>query len=258
MARIEFEDERVWDKIRAAEAAHEREALEEDSWVEGEDGEAYFDKTVLKAAEGKDVLDIGCGRGEFALAVAAVAKKVVGVDFSNRAVAKALDNVSRRGMANVEFRLADARNLPYPRESFDLAFSRRGPAVDSVETIKEARRVLRKGGRLIQQEIGERDKLNWKQIFGRGQNYPYKETIRSEKKRLLTTGGFAKLRFREFEAVEYFKTINDALMRLETTPIIPNFNRTRHRRYLQRIDESCASPKGIRTNMHRVIITATK
>ncbi len=148
-----YEDKEFWEGKWAREEALEKEAAEEDSWLEGESGERYFDRTVIDAAGGRDVIDIGCGRGEFTLAVARVATCVLGIDFSRKAIARALENGRANRVDNVEFKLADARNIPCPDRGFDLAFSRRGPATESLQTIREAYRVLRRGGRLSSRRL---------------------------------------------------------------------------------------------------------
>ncbi len=253
-----YEDKEFWEGTWAREEALENAEGEEDSWIEGESGEDYFDKTVLEAAKGRDVIDIGCGRGEFTLSVARVASRVLGIDFSENAISRALENSKAARAGNVEFKLADARKIPVPDESFDLAFSRRGPAMESLLSITETYRVLRRYGLLIQQEGGERDKLNWMQVFGRGQNFPLPGRIGEEKKKLLEKAGFKNVDVREFEATEYFKTLKDVVMRLETTPIIPNFDKNTDRGLVEKIGEKCADEKGIKTNEHRLLITARK
>jgi ubiquinone/menaquinone biosynthesis C-methylase UbiE len=258
MTRVEYEDRGFWEKKWTTEEMMEKTARPEESWREGVDGEDHFDKIVLKEARGRNVLDIGCGRGEFTLSVAAVAKKVGGVDFSRTAISRAIVNTSLQGVTNVELRLANAHSIPYPDESFDLVYTRRGPATYNLKTAREALRVLKTGGQLIEEEIGERDKLNWKQIFGRGQNYPFKETISTEKRKLLARASFNKTRIKEFEALEFYKSINDVIMRLETTAIIPNFNKARDRKHLLELKRKCTTRKGIKTNTHRVIFLATK
>lgn len=109
--------------------------------------------------------------------MAALATKVVGIDFSKNALSRAIVNTSLQGVTNVELRLANARSIPYQDESFDLAYTRRGPATANLKTARETHRVLKHGGRFIEEEIGEKDKLNWKQNFGRGRNYPFKESM---------------------------------------------------------------------------------
>jgi len=258
MTRVEYEDRGFWEKKWTTEERMEKKARQEESWRQGVDGEDYFDRRVLKEARGKGVLDIGCGRGEFTLAVAAVATKVAGVDFSRNAISRAIVNTSLQGVTNMELKLANARSIPYSDESFDLVYCRRGPATYNLKTAREAHRVLKHGGRLIEEEIGEKDKLNWKQIFGIGQNYPFKESISTEKSKLLARAGFNKTRIKEFEASEFFKSIKDVVMRLETTPIIPNFSKVKDRKHLQDLERKCTTRKGIKTNTHRVIVIAAK
>ena len=258
MTGVEYENRSFWEKKWTTEENIERRTQQEESRTVGVDGEDYFDRKVLKEARGKRVLDIGCGRGEFTLSVAAVAKKVVGVDFSKTAISQAIVNTSLQGVTNVELKLADASSIPHPGESFGLAYGRRGPATYSLKAAREAHRVLKRGGLLIQEEIGEKDKLNWKQIFGRGQNYPFKESVSIEKRKLLARAGFRKATIKEFEASEFYRSIKDVIMRLETTPIIPNFRKARDRKHLQDLEERYTTRKGIKTNTHRVIVVATK
>ncbi len=54
--------------------------LHETVMLDGSDGEREFDLEVRKRANGKVVLDVGCGPGEFTLLVAKAAKSIVGVD----------------------------------------------------------------------------------------------------------------------------------------------------------------------------------
>lgn len=174
------------------------------------------------------------------------------------AISRAIVNTSLQGLTNVELRLANARSIPYPDESFDLVYTRRGPATYNLKTARETHRVLKQGGRFIEEEIGEKDKLNWKQIFGRGQNYPFKESMSTEKRKLLARAGFRKMRIKEFEASEFYRSVKDVVIRLETTPIIPNFSKVRDRKHLLDLDRKCTTRKGIKTNTHRVIVVATK
>jgi ubiquinone/menaquinone biosynthesis C-methylase UbiE len=253
-----YEDKNLWEKIYAREERQKIEVSEKHHWVEGEDGEEVFNRTALRAVEIKEVIDVGCGLGGFTLRIAALARKAVGVDFSERAITKAVENAASKGIRNVEFRLSEAQELPYSNESFDVAISRRGPATDSLETTREIHRVLRRDGQLMEITIGEKDKLNWKQVFGRGQNYPFREKVATEKQDLLIRVGFRKIDVKEFETTEYFGSIKDLIKRLETTPIIPDFDKETDEIYIKEIEKAFTTTNGIRANKHRVIITATK
>lgn len=108
------------------------------------------------------------------------------------------------------------------------------------------------------QEIGERDKQNWAQIFGgRGQMQGI-ESASVELQKRLEAVGFNNIRVDEFEANEFFATIQDVLIRMENSPIVPDFDRERDGHLLKKIDEQFKTPKGIATNTHRILLSATK
>lgn len=78
---------------------------------------------VALAAEGEivgDVLDVGCGTGENALHLAALGKRVVGVDGSPTAIARARAKAAERGLA-ARFLVADALDLASVHRRFETA-----------------------------------------------------------------------------------------------------------------------------------------
>ncbi len=95
----------------------------------------------------KDILDVGCGTGETLvfLKEKGLAQNVYGVDKSPLAVKYA----RQRGLVNVREGLAS--KLPYKNESFDLVLflDVLEHIKDDVGAVKEAKRVLRPGGRVI-------------------------------------------------------------------------------------------------------------
>jgi len=86
LPKREFEDQEIWENLYAAEEGQLAAGVIERSWTETEDGEREFDRRVLASAKGRDVIDIGCGTGEFTLEIAASASTVAGIDFSERAL----------------------------------------------------------------------------------------------------------------------------------------------------------------------------
>ena len=187
------------------------------------------------------MIDIGCGPGEFTLQVAKIARWVAGIDFSKRAIAEAIAAMNRKGARNAEFQRTEAHRLPYSDERFDLATCRRGRVTDDLNNAQEAYRVLTKHGLLITQETGERDKLNWIQILDRSYSVP--ENVAAEKVKLLTGVGFNDIEVQEFEPTEYFASMKDVLIRLEDSPIIPDFNRRKYQRELKEIEMLFRTPK---------------
>ena len=119
------------------------------------------DEVVRRMAEwgllGPDrtVLDLGCGIGRFAAAIAGSVRRVIGLDISARMVAEAQRRCAR--LANVEIRRTSGRDLAgigdatidtiLAADSFPyLVFA--GPALVR-HHVEEAARVLRSGGHLL-------------------------------------------------------------------------------------------------------------
>lgn len=68
--------------------------------------------------EGKDLLDVACGEGSFAVGMSTKGYRVTGVDQSRRMIALAKVR-AKEEKAAVNFRIEDMRSLPYKAE-FDL------------------------------------------------------------------------------------------------------------------------------------------
>lgn len=104
---------------------------------------------------GRDVLDVGCGDGAYALAAARAGGHVTGLDRSAAAVDAARRKVEAQGLV-VDLRIGDATALPFPADRFDvvlavtvLCFVEQPP-----QAVAEMARVLRPGGVLVLGELG--------------------------------------------------------------------------------------------------------
>lgn len=97
------------------------------------------------------VLDVATGTGFTALAFAARAKEVVGLDVSEGMLAKAREAAQAEGLPNVSFQKGAAEAIPFPDASFDRVTCRVAPHhFLSIEKFcSEAYRVLRPGGRIL-------------------------------------------------------------------------------------------------------------
>jgi ubiquinone/menaquinone biosynthesis C-methylase UbiE len=96
-------------------------------------------------------LDIATGTGHTAFAIAPYVTRVIGTDLTPEMLGEARKLQAELGIGNVEFRVADAHQLPFEDGSFDLVTSRRAPHhfSDINRALREMRRVLRPGGRLV-------------------------------------------------------------------------------------------------------------
>ena len=129
-------------------------------WVEMNDvidaqisplGEAAMARAAVVASD--RVLDIGCGCGQTSLQLAervGEEGRVLGLDISAVMLARARERAKRAGLANLEFRNADAQTEPFTG-NFDLLFSRFGVMffASPEAAFSNLLAALRPGGRLI-------------------------------------------------------------------------------------------------------------
>lgn len=97
-----------------------------------------------------DVLDLGCGGGHVAYAVAPYVRAVTALDLS-QAMLDAVDaEAAWRGLTNLVTRRAAVESLPFPDASFDRVLTRYSAHhwTDVPAALREAHRVLKPGGRL--------------------------------------------------------------------------------------------------------------
>ncbi|NIL56179.1 SAM-dependent methyltransferase [Salinispora arenicola] len=107
---------------------------------------------LLTIEAGDRVLDLGCGIGEPAIRLAtAHTIEVVGISISGRQVERAQERAVSAGLADrLSFELADAMDLPYPEESFDIVWALESlhHMPDRAHVLRQMTRVLRPGGRV--------------------------------------------------------------------------------------------------------------
>jgi ubiquinone/menaquinone biosynthesis C-methylase UbiE len=100
------------------------------------------------------VLDVATGGGHTALRFAPHVESVVATDIAPRMLRKAQAFVARQGVRNVTFRPADAEQLPFASETFDLVTCRIAPHhfPAPARFVRESARVLKAGGLLLVQD----------------------------------------------------------------------------------------------------------
>ena len=115
----------------------------------GPDLAALVDAAQPTAAD--RALDIGCGAGHTALALAPLVRDVVACDVTDAMLDQARALARERGAANVSFLAADAASLPLDDDAFDLVACRVAAHHfhDVRSAVAEMARVLAPGGRLL-------------------------------------------------------------------------------------------------------------
>jgi ubiquinone/menaquinone biosynthesis C-methylase UbiE len=114
-------------------------------------------ETMVEFARPQDdwrVLDIATGGGHTALKFAPLVAEVVATDLTPAMLDAARAFIVDKGVENVTFREADAENLPFGDESFDLVTCRIAPHHFPLagRFVDEAARVLKSGGLLVMQD----------------------------------------------------------------------------------------------------------
>ncbi|MEH3119039.1 MAG: methyltransferase domain-containing protein [Methylorubrum populi] len=96
------------------------------------------------------VLDLGCGGGHVAYAVAPQVRSVTALDLSQPMLDAVADEARRRGLTNLATRRAGVAALPFADASFERVLSRYSAHHwgDVPAALREARRVLSPDGRL--------------------------------------------------------------------------------------------------------------
>ncbi len=111
---------------------------------------------MARIQPGERVLDVGCGRGELVAHAAMLGADTVGIDYAEEAVriaTQALEEYPAEIRERSSVRLMNARSMEFEDGSFDLAFM--SDIVEHLypneldEALRETRRILRAGGRLI-------------------------------------------------------------------------------------------------------------
>jgi SAM-dependent methyltransferase len=122
-------------------------------------------------APGEAVLDVACGTGLMAVAVARAvgqAGRVLGVDLADAMVQASRQRAQDPGAVQAAFERMDAEQLRLPDAGFDLALCALGLMYvpDPDAALRELRRILRPGGRAVLAVWGERAHCGWAPLFG--------------------------------------------------------------------------------------------
>ena len=175
-----------------------------------EDARAYFDRVaaefseqplpgrtweglargLLQLAPRGRYVDLGVGDGLLTMMLAEVAREVVAVDISAQMLAQLKTRATQKGIGNIVTLESDIAHLALADQSFDVAVLSQAlhHCDEPLSALKEAQRVLVRGGRLLVLDLvahGEswvKDQLQHRHLgFGEG-----------ELEHMLLEGGFAR------------------------------------------------------------------
>jgi ubiquinone/menaquinone biosynthesis methyltransferase len=116
---------------------------------------------------GERALDMCCGTGDLAFALAAGGADVTGLDFSEPMLAVATRKASAFGLGAPRFIQGDAMRVPFPDAHFDIVAVGYGLRnLASWQTgLDEMVRVAKPGARLLVLDFGKPDNTLWRTVY---------------------------------------------------------------------------------------------
>jgi ubiquinone/menaquinone biosynthesis C-methylase UbiE len=115
-------------------------------------------RSVLEPAAGERVLEVGPGTGYYALPVArwlGPSGRLDVLDIQQEMLDHTLRRAASEAIANIAGERADAREMPYPDDTFDAAYlvTVLGEIPDQDAALRELRRVVKPTGRIVVGEL---------------------------------------------------------------------------------------------------------
>ena len=161
----------------------------------------FLDLLAAEQLDRSRVLDLGCGAGRIALALAPVARWVVGLDREPTLIAEARQRAEAAGLGNVEFHEADVESLPYDPWRPDLVTAHLC-ASDAI--VEHAAKALPSGGALAMVAFHVDQ---WKET-GRVSRFAYDE---ARMRSVLEASGLAVLALEVEREVKRFGSVEEGL-----------------------------------------------
>lgn len=220
----------------------------------GDPEQIFEQKLVELGDQSKDVLDVGCGSGDFTLRIASHFHQIVGIDGSEARLQYARMEQQAQGNNNARFERQDAQHTSFARNTFDVVYSRRGPTY-----YQEYYRILRPGGHVVVIGIGEKDAWELKKVFGRGQGFwEWKTTALEQNIERLQQAGFSIVYGEALEYDEYYAMYRDLDLFLQSVPIFEDFDSEQDKQLLQAYVTAFQTDRGIHLPRHRFVTVAVK
>ncbi len=204
------------------------------------------------------LLDVGCGTATKLIPLVPFAGVVYGLDINRTMLQKAYLNACI-ARAPVTFIQGEFGSLPFPKNSIDVITFMLSPRSN-----REAFRVLKDGGILIAEHVGNNDKANFESAFGQDSSgkwrgYHYKDP---KKDASAMQHGLEQVGFREISVTEgrwqTWYTFEELKLLCQSAPVARDFDLDRDWEILESIRKQYITDKGIETQQHRILIIAQK
>ena len=118
--------------------------------------------TAANVSNGTRFLDAGCGTGTASVLATTRGAIVTGID-----AAEGLIDFVRKALPDGSFRVGDIQSFDFQDESFDVVFAANSVqyAEDPVATLREFKRVCKKGGTVVAGLFGPPENIDYKAVF---------------------------------------------------------------------------------------------
>lgn len=225
----------------------------------------------LVSFRGKDVLEVGCGNGRLTFQYAPIAKRVVAIDPSAKAISEARRNTPKELASRISFRVGRGEGLAFPDEAFDLAFFSWSLCCTDVpvqgRALMEAWRVLRRNGILLNVMESLHQPFYSGMItyiLKRNSGQPDWTEPEREARLALRHASLVERKFdyvaeRELPVFNYYETVREALRDVTTKNGLKYADLSQEtRRGLLNILDSLRTRKGVRIQVNSVMTVLRK
>lgn len=233
----------------------------ESSLIRGIEEPRTWDLTteIAKHAKPTDLLlDVGCGTAFKILKLSPYVREIYGLDPNPIMRGKAQENIEKANVTNMKLFEGSSERLPFPDETFDIV-----TCMVATQNVQEFHRVLRRGGWVISEQLGDLDKRAVADCFGDDEHGPrgifgeLGKVAEIDQHKALFKSLFSEVEIQVGQWNSYLTYEGLALL-LDLVPLVRGFDRVRDEAGLKKAKDTLTTPKGIHVFHERLLIKARK